>query len=114
LGYIYLRNKHLATIAQRVVLSIPYSIRSVYAKKVNAHMKPTEKAKDLIIKFGNNTKCFSETKGWDDSFYDAKQCALIAVDEILNANGLHPNDTDYDYNKAELYWQEVKQEIENL
>jgi hypothetical protein len=33
-----------------------------------------------------------------------KQCALIAVDEILETNPY----------KARNYWQQVKQEIENL
>jgi len=48
----------------------------------------------------------------------AKQCALIAVDEILNSdpNNLH---IEYDYNENKLgvdveYWQEVKNEIEKL
>jgi hypothetical protein len=45
---------------------------------------------------------------------DAIECALITVNRIINANGLHPNDTDYDYNKAEIYWQEVKREIKNM
>jgi hypothetical protein len=41
----------------------------------------------------------------------AKQCALIAVDEILDViNGIY----DYDFEKLNPYWQEVKQEIENL
>ena len=35
----------------------------------------------------------------------AKQCALIAVDEIMKA-GIHPLDL--------LYWDEVKKAIENL
>jgi hypothetical protein len=44
-------------------------------------------------------------------YNDAKQCALIAVDEILESHyfvlsGVKPNI----YN----YWQEVKQEILNL
>jgi hypothetical protein len=45
---------------------------------------------------------------------DAIECALITVNRIINANGLHPNDTDYDYSKAEIYWQEVKREIKNM
>jgi hypothetical protein len=35
--------------------------------------------------------------------YCAKQCALIAVDEIISLVGRYSN-----------YWQEVKQEIEKL
>lgn len=41
--------------------------------------------------------------------YTAKQCALIAVDEILNNDGF----TQFDIYLTE-YWQEVKQEIEKL
>lgn len=39
----------------------------------------------------------------------AKQCALIAVDEILNNDGF----TRFDQYLTE-YWKEVKQEINNL
>ena len=45
-------------------------------------MSPKEKATELVKKFTYNTRCFSETKGWEDTLYDAKQCALIAVEEI--------------------------------
>jgi hypothetical protein len=42
-----------------------------------------------------------------------KQCALIAVDEILNdyKNYLLHENTEY---KGLMYWNEVKQEIEKL
>jgi hypothetical protein len=73
-------------------------------------MMHKEKADQLVKQF------YPEVQwklGQEDCLDRAKRCALIVVNEILNANGLHPNDTDYDYNKAELYWQEVKQEIEN-
>ena len=39
---------------------------------------------------------------------EAKQCALIAVDEILNINSV---DKDYDLS---YFWEEVKQELEKL
>ena len=58
-------------------------------------MTPKEKAQELFTKFSSNTV-----------HYDAaKQCALIAVDEIIKI--IHTNMED-------KYWQEVKQEIENL
>lgn len=43
----------------------------------------------------------------------AKQCSLIAVDEILIAI---PNACDYDsrYNHEMVYWQLVKEQIEKL
>jgi hypothetical protein len=76
-------------------------------------MKPQEKAKQLIETY------LKMNDGLIEEFIPipkegAKQCALVAVDEIINANGLHPNDTNYDYNKAEVYWQEVKKEIQLL
>jgi hypothetical protein len=73
-------------------------------------MTPKEKAIELSNKYFEQFLAFGEYL----SIEKANKCALIAVDEIINANGLHPNDTDYDYNKAEIYWQEVKQEIEKL
>jgi hypothetical protein len=39
---------------------------------------------------------------------EAKQCALIAIDEILEINSV---DKDFDLSD---YWQEVEQEINNL
>jgi hypothetical protein len=63
-------------------------------------MTPKEKAEELVTKmyvnqWRNNTM----------EYKTAKQCALIAVDEILSAIGFSINDE---------YWQEVKQEIEKL
>ena len=69
-------------------------------------MTPKEKAQELIKKFSFNTRCFSETKGWEDSFFDAKECALIAVDEIISV--IDPET----FLLTWLYWKEVKQEIE--
>jgi len=81
-------------------------------------MTPKEKAKELVDKF----KIYADDNYADDTnpYYgqilankrivlhnSAKQCALIAVDELindrLNSNILYPS-----------YWQEVKQEIELL
>ena len=83
-------------------------------------MTPKEKAEELI------DKCYQlfplkmdviTIRGnltWEyDNWKQAKQCALIAVDEIINAkpckilkiSGVRYNDK---------YWQEVKQEIEKL
>ena len=72
-------------------------------------MTPKEKATELVKKFTYNTRCFSETKGWEDTLYDAKQCALIAVDEIIQAmdNVMLPN-------PFKQYWNKVKQEIQAL
>ena len=71
-------------------------------------MTPQEKAKELFDKidtvideWGNYPMCFDTSK----------QCALIAVDEILEeALGLDDNDYQSKYD----YWEEVKQEICDL
>ena len=76
-------------------------------------MTPKEKAIELIDKFKLKHKFFT------NSFIKttAKECALIAVDEILNSSPLEPAHP-YDYVIAEReameFWQKVKQEIENL
>jgi len=64
-------------------------------------MTPKEKAKELFDKIYK-----LDNRAWYDV---AKQCALIAVDEILNNDGF----TRFDQYLTE-YWQEVKHEIEQL
>ena len=82
-------------------------------------MTPQEKAKELVDKFSNhsfydqskNNQCqFIETKE------SAKQCALIAVDEILAAIQLPPieNKGHALYDSQVDYWRQVHSEIENL
>jgi hypothetical protein len=64
-------------------------------------MTPKEKAQDLVNKYINLTDGWvMGIKNWKHK----KQCALIAVDEILET----------DYYCGSLYWEEVKQEIEKL
>ena len=60
-------------------------------------MTPKDKAEELVYKM---------YAGFVHSLYSykAKQCALIAVDEIL----------DYIQEEDNWYWQDVKQEIEKL
>jgi hypothetical protein len=77
-------------------------------------MTPKEKAKELISKFTFLTYPESNAK-----FYNPKQCALIAVDELIKEARFSSEyieevffTTGY-YDKQD-YWQEVKQEIENL
>ena len=68
-------------------------------------MTPKEKAVDLYYKF----------KVYAPRHTDGKECALIAVDEIDNIyQKLTPKDEPYFYLFQLEYWQEVKQEIENL
>lgn len=61
-------------------------------------MTPKEKAERLYYKFFNALDADQEVC--------AKQCALIAVDEIIE---LYPS-----LYSGAGYWQKVKQEIENL
>ncbi len=65
-------------------------------------MTPKEKAEELVQKYMMNTPVGFHIE-------DAKECALIAVDEILNNDGF----TQFDIYLTE-YWQQVKQEIINL
>ena len=66
-------------------------------------MKAKEKAEQLV------NKMFNWIEGGSVIEYEsARECALIAVDEILSII-----DEEEQY-RAYKYWQEVKQEIENL
>jgi len=70
-------------------------------------LEPKEKAKELFDKFMKPRDAWHK---YPMCFDTAKQCAIIAVDEILNHHsqeqGLYRIDT--------YYWQQVKTEIENL
>jgi hypothetical protein len=46
--------------------------------------------------------------------FEAKQCALIAVDEIINASPFKPMTFLNGMRSTIPYWQEVKAEIEAL
>lgn len=67
-------------------------------------MTPKEKARELVYKF-------MDTR-WDMSKEDGKECALIAVDEIIRESKLHDK-TTYQHGRTS-YWQEVKNEINKL
>ena len=78
-------------------------------------MTPKEKAIELVNKFNKYTVVcvthYSNGKMGENK-QDAKQCALIAVSEIIKTN---PYEWDgEDLNSTIDYWQEVKQEIEKL
>ena len=77
-------------------------------------MTPKEKALNLCQKFGMTT-LFSEdcNNGYTLPLRVAKQCALIAVQEIINSNP-HSNPFNTDVYPTMEYWLKVKQEIENL
>ena len=77
-------------------------------------MTPKEKAYYLIDKFRQNqfSGCLICTDDFDDKNKSSKQCALIAVDEILNQDkgAFDLGEINYHFE----YWWNVKQEIEQL
>ena len=80
-------------------------------------MTPKEKAKELVNQFknlyGHPTEQYLDTD-------EAKQCVLIAVDEIIKANPtidtrIVRNNCSWIESKTNIdYWFKVKQEIEKL
>ena len=71
-------------------------------------MTPKDKAEELVEKFvslDNDIFC-------SVNYPYSKQCALIAVDEIIDV--IKFNKYDDKYWEEEQYWNEVKQEIINL
>jgi hypothetical protein len=82
-------------------------------------MTPKEKAQELVDKYKDiDIEISSEYKGYGDGADyllmdngDAKQCALIAVNEMINI--IKYTKMDCQLNILE-YWKEVKKEIKNL
>jgi hypothetical protein len=85
-------------------------------------MTPKEKAIELVDKFYQTTpnECFvnepigiaGRYKAWNQS----KQCALIAVDEIINTI-VHKDQDErlaFELLGNKFYWEDVRREIENL
>lgn len=71
-------------------------------------MEAKEKAKELVEKYYKLTDV-----NW--GIRQQKQCALIAVDELINATQ-YKSHMKYAHNECETveYWIEVKNEIEKL
>jgi hypothetical protein len=72
-------------------------------------MTPQEKAEELFDKYA--TYAVMWTGGIEVEKQNCKQCALIAVDEIIK---VACDESDYDEAVTKLYWNEVKEEIEKL
>ena len=70
---------------------------------------PKEKAKELLDKFKEHSQLMIGYGGLTSKIGTAKQCALIAVDEILETVVVY-DDISNDYQ----FWQQVKQEIKKL
>ena len=73
-------------------------------------MTPKEKAIELVNKLTLSSNAQDGSWMCEDL---SKQCALIAVDEIMLAIP-DASDDDSPYNHELKYWQEVKQEISNI
>ena len=70
-------------------------------------MTPKEKAEELFAKYVFLT--ISDMS--DENFEETRQCALVAVDEMLGLGAMVGSDlSDLFY----IYWEQVKQEIKNL
>tara|TARA_R110000822_G_scaffold211014_3_gene346687 strand:- start:1112 stop:1303 length:192 start_codon:yes stop_codon:yes gene_type:complete len=63
-------------------------------------MTPKEKAIELVDTM--------KSKMYSDGYDDAKECALVCVDENCETSSLSDNENLW------VFWQEVKQEIEKL
>ena len=74
-------------------------------------MTPKNKAEELVDKYYLELRQHS----FNYDLETAKQCALIAVDEILNFDINAKNESQFVIeNHIEEYWQQVKQEIQAL
>jgi len=71
-------------------------------------MTPKEKAEELVLKY-LKMKRHKMFNGWWHKMI-SKQCALIAVDEVIEALDEHHWQNRLIIN----YWQEVKHELEKL
>jgi hypothetical protein len=82
-------------------------------------MNPKEKAQELVDRMYfiiSNNGQFTGVHSIPNKFAEAKKCALIVVDEIIET--LNYDIKDLDVRGSVLidliiYWREVKQEIEN-
>ena len=73
-------------------------------------MTPKDKAQELVDKFFIDVLDREGTSAMN--LYEAKQCALIAVDELIEVVSLI-NDKYIQLGTLQ-YWQQVKKEIEEL
>lgn len=78
-------------------------------------MTPEQKAKELVEKFKVHTKMWDDYRGFEVDEYSAKECALIAVEEILKEH-CHESENKNPIAQERwiAYWVEVKEEITKL
>jgi hypothetical protein len=78
-------------------------------------MTPKEKAEELVDKFMDYSEHRFNINNDLSPVYTAKQCALIAVDEIIKECCKSSEKKDAKYQDERInYWQQVKHEIENI
>ena len=97
-------------------------------------MTPKEKTKELVDKIYNTEHCTNNhfpNKNYceciDMSAYQAKNVAILVVNEIMKTSPIFPNNADWDDSggshryyyleqrkQANAYWQEVKNELNQL
>ena len=66
-----------------------------------------DKAKELFDKYCYAIRTEETDSGYFTNVIYAKQCSIIAVDEILSAIEYLDDDSEY-------FWEQVKQELEKL
>ena len=71
-------------------------------------MTPKEKAEELVSKYEVCTRPIFTLLQYEVEKVYNKQCALIAVDEIIDQS------EDANFGGYKMYWQEVKNEIEKI
>jgi hypothetical protein len=74
-------------------------------------MTQKEKAEELVNKFSSGHPIICKMNTRNMYISEAKQCALIAVDELIE---FAYNYTDYNEKSTKEYLEKVKKEIENL
>jgi len=79
-------------------------------------MTPKEKAEELIKRFMSIETDYSRDGGYTFEHIwrnDAKQCALICVDEIIKTGllSLNPTNNSFLMQDTKQYWNDVKSEL---
>jgi hypothetical protein len=84
--------------------------KSIFAEPKNKIMTPKEQALKLYDKFFNNAESRNKVGLYDEDLhkYNTKRCALIAVNEIIDEL------RNFGLKYSVEWWQEVKQEINNI
>ena len=78
-------------------------------------MTPKEKAQELVDKMYGKTPVRDLIAQIEEDKQYAKQCALIAVDELIKSHYLLTTTHDLEPSiRCKSYWKEVKQELDKL